>query len=109
MAGFGKNYEIGTGSANEVSMAPTGAKLPMWYRVLATVVGVLALISAAIVLADPLLAVWLLIFLLAMGLLFIGMDRLVIGISGQPLWWVVPVAPTSSSGTAPGPTSPPKS
>jgi len=82
-------------------MAATAAKLPMWYRVLAIVVGVMALVSAMIVLADPVLAVWLLVFLLALGLLVMGMDRLVIGISGQPLWWVVPAAPAS--------TPPPKS
>jgi hypothetical protein len=74
-------------------MAETAAKLPTWYRVLATIVGLMAIVSAVIVMADPVLAVWLLIFLLAFGLLFIGMDRLVIGISGQPLWWVGPMMP----------------
>jgi len=77
-------------------MAATAAKLPTWYRVLAIVVGLMALVSAVIVLADPVLAVWLLVLLLALGLLFMGMDRLVIGISGQPLGWVVPVAPAST-------------
>jgi uncharacterized membrane protein HdeD (DUF308 family) len=78
-------------------MAATTAKLPTWYRVLATIVGVMALISAMIVLADPVLAVWLLILLLAVGLLFIGMDRLVIGISGQPMWWMGPMTPPVSA------------
>jgi hypothetical protein len=55
-----------------------------------------------IVLVEPVLAVWLLILLLALGLLFMGMDRLVIGISGQPMWWIAPIMP---SGTAPA--SPP--
>jgi len=93
-------------------MAATAAKLPTWYRVLAIVVGIMALVSAMIVLADPVLAVWLLVFLLALGLLFMGMDRLVIGISGRPLWLVIPVAPASASpsmGSVPGTISPPKS
>jgi hypothetical protein len=93
-------------------MAATTAKLPTWYRVLATIVGVMALISAVIVLADPVLAVWLLILLLAVGLLFIGMDRLVIGISGQPMWWMGPMMPSASSpptGTTPASPPAPKS
>ena len=103
---------MGSQSPREVFMASTSVKLPTWYRVLATIVGVLCMVSALIVLTDPVLAVWLLILLLAMGLLFIGMDRLVIGISGQPLWWVVPVMPASSTtptGMGTGPASPPKS
>jgi hypothetical protein len=93
-------------------MAAQAVKLPTWYRVLAIVVGVMALVSAMIVLADPVLAVWLLVLLLAVGLFFIGMDRLVIGISGQPLWWVMPVAPASTSpaaGAGSDTTSPPRS
>jgi hypothetical protein len=78
-------------------MAVTSGKLPTWYRVLASIVGVLTLALALVVLAEPVLAVWLLIYLLAIGLLFIGMDRLVVGISGQPLWWVVPMPPPTPS------------
>jgi len=91
-------------------MAATTAKLPMWYRALAVIVGVMALVSALIVLADPVLAVWLLILLLAVGLLVIGMDRLVAGISGHPFGWVmVPVSATPvSAGTSPAPTPPAK-
>jgi len=77
-------------------------KLPMWYRVLASVVGVLSIVLALIVLVEPVLAVWLLIFLLALGLLFMGMDRLVVGISGHPLPWVAamfsPAPPSSAAG-----------
>ena len=90
-------------------MTGTAAKLPTWYRVFAIVVGIMAIISAMIVLVEPVLAVWLLIFLLAFGLLFMGMDRLVVGISGQPLWWAMPLGPESSQkGTGSGTTSPPK-
>ena len=42
--------------------------------------GIIAIVAG--VLADPLLGISLLIFLLSIGLLFIGIDRLVIGISG---------------------------
>lgn len=70
-------------------------KLPMWYRVLAAVVGVLSIVLALIVLVLPYLALWILVFLLAFGLMFMGIDRLVIGISGQPLWWsMVPNPPS---------------
>jgi len=85
-------------------MAETAAKLPTWYRVLATIVGLMAIVSAVIVLADPVLAVWLLIFILAFGLLFMGMDRLVIGISGQPLGWVGPMGPPNPSAPTVGTT-----
>jgi hypothetical protein len=78
-------------------MAASSAKLPTWYRVLATIVGLMSIALALVVLVAPVLAVWLLIFLLAFGLLFIGMDRLVIGISGQPLWWVGPMTPPNPS------------
>ena len=93
-------------------MAATVAKLPTWYRALAVIVGVLAMVSALIVLMRPLLAIWLLIFLLAVGLLVVGMDRLAAGISGQPFWWAQPPLPStpgqssspiSTTGTAPKP------
>jgi hypothetical protein len=87
-------------------------KLPMWYRVLASIVGVLSIVLALIVLVEPVLALWLLIFLLALGLLFMGMDRLVVGISGHPLAWVEAMLPPSMSsaagGTPPGSSPPPK-
>jgi hypothetical protein len=78
-------------------MAAGSAKLPMWYRVLATIVGVMAIGLAMVVLVAPVLAVWLLIYLLAVGLLFIGMDRLVAGISGHPFWWISPMSPPTAS------------
>lgn len=79
-------------------MTEKPVKLPMWYRVLAAVVGVLAIILSLVVLFEPFLALWLLIFLLAFGLMFMGIDRLIIGISGQPLWWsMMPVSPASKS------------
>ena len=86
-------------------------KLPTWYRVLAVIVGVMSIALALIVLVDPLLAVWLLIFFLALALLFMGMDRLIAGITGHPFGQMMPMMPRlgggsgasqSSPGTAPG-------
>ncbi len=66
-------------------------KLPMWYRVFAVIVGVLSLTVALVVLVEPVLALWLLILLLALGLFLMGMDRLLVGITGQPMVHVLPV------------------
>ena len=83
-------------------------KLPMWYRVLATIVGVASIVTAMIVLVEPFLAIWLLILLLAIGLLFMGMDRLAAGITGQPMMHVVGVvAPEDARGASPPSSSPP--
>lgn len=92
-------------------MALPTAKLPSWYRALAVFVGVLSIALALIVLADPTLAVALLIFFLAFALLVIGIDRLVSGITGHPFGWMGPTL--SGSPGAPGqppvgPASPPK-
>ena len=81
-------------------MALPTAKLPNWYRALAVVVGVLSIVLALIVLADPTLAVALLIFLLAFALLVIGIDRLVSGVTGHPFGWMGPALPVA--GTGPG-------
>ncbi len=88
------------------------AKLPTWYRALAVAVGVLSIVLALIVLADPTLAVALLIFLLAFALLVIGLDRLVSGITGHPFGWMGPtiLGPSGGTGGQPptGPLTPPK-
>lgn len=68
-------------------MALSAVKLPTWYRVLAAIVGVLSIVLAVIVLVWPGLAVWMLIFLLAFALFWVGIDRLVMAISGTPIWW----------------------
>jgi hypothetical protein len=78
-------------------MAASSAKLPTWYRVLTTIVGAMAIGLALVVLVMPVLAVWLLIFLLAWGLFFVGMDRLVAGISGHPFGWLSPMTPLAAS------------
>lgn len=91
-------------------MATSVPKLPMWYRVLAIIVGVLSIVVALIVLVDPHLAIWLLILLLAVGLLFMGMDRLTAGISGHPMVHVlgmVPFTETREAAPTPGPSPPP--
>ena len=83
----------GRPSAGEVSMATGAVKLPMWYRTLAVIVGVLSIALALIVLVEPLLALWLLIFFLALALLMMGIDRLVAGVTGHPLGTMVPIMP----------------
>lgn len=91
-------------------------KLPTWYRALAVTVGVLSIVLAIIVLIEPVLALWLLIFLLAFALLLMGIDRLVAGITGHPfapmLGVMPPSQPSSSppaSSSSPFDQSPPKS
>jgi hypothetical protein len=97
-------------------MAVSSVKLPTWYRVLAVIVGVMSIALALIVLVEPLLAVWLLIFFLALALLFMGMDRLVAGITGHPFGQMMPMMPglgggsdaSKSSGMPAGQTPPSK-
>jgi len=99
-------------------MAAATMKLPMWYRTLAVIVGILCIVSALIVLADPLLAVWLLIFLLGLALLVMGIDRLVAGLTGHPFGGpMISFLPPAGGGSGPGtsqamppsgPASPPK-
>jgi hypothetical protein len=89
-----------------------GTKLPNWYRAFATFVGVLSIILALVVLADPLLGVAVLVLLLGFALLVIGIDRLVAGITGHPFGLapgLQPLAPSPpSSGGTGGPPSTPK-
>ena len=97
-------------------MAAPGIKLPMWYRAFAIVVGSISIVLALIVLVDPYLAIWLLIFLLGFALFVIGMDRLVAGITGHPFGWMGPMAPSWATGSGSvasndagsGPQAPPK-
>jgi hypothetical protein len=63
---------------------PTGGKLPTWYRALAVLVGVVSIVLALIVIADPVLGLAALVFLLALALLVMGVDRLMAGITGHP-------------------------
>jgi hypothetical protein len=65
-------------------MEPIGHRLPGWYRVLATVIGLVSIGLAFVVLADPALGVLTLVLLLALALLVIGIDRLVAGLTGHP-------------------------
>jgi hypothetical protein len=74
-------------------MAATSMKLPMWYRTLAVIVGVFSIALALIVLVEPLLALWLLIFFLALALLMMGIDRLVAGVTGHPFGQMMPLMP----------------
>ena len=97
-------------------MAVHELKLPTWYRVLAIVVGVMSIVLALIVLVFPVLAVWLLIYILAFALLMIGMDRLVAGITGHPFGPMMVTAgmvgtasdASKSTGSTTGQGAPPK-
>lgn len=97
-------------------MALPSAKLPTWYRAFAIIVGVVSIALALVVLVEPLLALWLLIFLLGFALLVIGLDRLVAGVTGHPFGWMgpqflggaPPSPPGSSTGGPSGPVPPTK-
>jgi hypothetical protein len=60
------------------------ATLPGWYRVLATIVGIISIALAFVLLIFPGLALLTLVFLLAFAFLVIGIDRLAAGITGHP-------------------------
>ena len=87
-------------------MTEQQATLPTWARTLSIVVGFVSMGAAFIVLLFPGVAVLTLVLLLGIGLLFIGFDRLIDGISGQPYRWfvvapVVPVGPADPAQGAP--------
>jgi hypothetical protein len=70
---------------------------------------------ALIVLVLPVLAVWLLIFFLALALLMVGLDRLIAGITGHPFGQMMGMPGLmggsdlgKSTGPAPGQGAPPK-
>jgi hypothetical protein len=90
-------------------MAATPVKLPTWYRALAVIVGVFSIALALIVLVEPLLAVWLLIFFLALALLVMGIDRLVAGVTGHPFGQTISMMPPFLGAVTSGPstTAPP--
>jgi uncharacterized membrane protein HdeD (DUF308 family) len=84
-------------------MAKHQAKLPMWARALAILVGLVSIAAAFIVLLFPGIALLTLVILLGIALMFVGLDRLIAGISGHPYEWmsVVAVEPTRLSETKP--------
>lgn len=109
----GMNITPWCDSPAEVAMAAAPMKLPVWYRTLAVIVGVFSIALALIVLVEPLLALWLLIFFLALALLMMGIDRLVAGITGHPFGQTISLMPpligagTSGSTTTAPPTQTP--
>ena len=83
------------------------ATLPGWARALAIVVGIVSLILSVVVLTYPGLALLTLVFLLAIAFLFIGIDRLIAGITGHPYYWLMPLrgdltAPPGAMGSGAG-------
>jgi len=91
------------------SVQPTPLTLPAWYRGLAVVVGVIAIILAFVVLLDPVLAVATLILLLAFALLIIGIDRLVAGVTGHAFGGLMGGAGRGMVGEVMGPGTGPNS
>jgi len=85
-------------------MAASRPTLPEWYRVLAIVVGVVSIGLALVVLVEPALGLFLLVFLLGFALLVIGIDRLVTGITGHPYSWPMPPSMGASPGSGVSPT-----
>ncbi|HYB78443.1 MAG TPA: DUF308 domain-containing protein [Thermoplasmata archaeon] len=91
-------------------MAEQKATLPTWARTLAIVVGVISIGASIIVLLFPFVALLTLVILLGIALLFMGMDRLVAGITGHPYAWVtvVPAGVSLPANQTPiAPNSPP--
>jgi len=91
-------------------MAEQKGALPTWARALAIVVGVISIGASVIVLLFPFVAILTLVILLGVALLFVGIDRLVAGITGHPYAWVAVVPaelPLSADKTPGAPGSPP--
>lgn len=82
-------------------MAAARMQLPTWYRAFAVIVGIFSIALALIVLIEPLLALWLLIFLLALALLLMGIERLIAGITGHPVGQAIPLMPPMMGSTEP--------
>lgn len=58
-------------------------QLPGWMRALAIISGIISIIAAIVVIVNPLIALRTLVILFAVALLFIGIKRLIAGISGK--------------------------
>ncbi len=71
-----------------LTMAGAGKTFPSRLRAASGVVGVLSIILAIIFLAFPALAIGTLIFLLSIGLLFVGIEAIAAGVVGRE---IVPV------------------
>ncbi|HEY9206527.1 MAG TPA: DUF308 domain-containing protein [Candidatus Methanoperedens sp.] len=62
---------------------PEAVRLPGWMRWLAIISGIISIIAAIVVIVNPLIALRTLVILFAIALLFIGIERLIAGISGK--------------------------
>lgn len=65
-------------------------RLPGWMRALSVVVGIICLLGGLTTLIFPGLGILFLVTLVSVGLIFIGIERLVIGISGSAYQLVPP-------------------
>jgi len=71
-----------------LTMAGAGKMLPTRLRTASGIVGVLSIVLAIVFLAFPALAIGTLIFLLSVGLLFVGIEAIAAGVVGRE---IVPV------------------
>lgn len=69
----------------EIEMEVGKVSLPSWARALAIMVGILSIIAGFLVLIFPGLGVLVVVYFLAVALIFIGVERLAAGISGHSL------------------------
>jgi len=58
--------------------------LPGWARAFAVVVGILSIIAGFLVLVYPGLGLLVVVYFLAVALIFLGLERLAAGITGHP-------------------------
>lgn len=84
-------------------MQQMSAKLPTWYRVLTTIVGVVLVVLAFVLLVYPGLALLTLVFLLVFAFLVLGVDRIAAGITGHPFGWMAMMGPPSGTTSTPAP------
>lgn len=87
-------------------MALSRVVLPNWVRGIAVAVGILSILLAFVVLVFPRVALLTLVFLLAIALLCIGIERLIAGITGQPYAWATLAGPTTTPPSTVAPTTP---
>jgi uncharacterized membrane protein HdeD (DUF308 family) len=79
------------------------AKLPVWYRAVAVVVGLISIALAFVVIVFPAFGLVTLVFLLGFALLVIGVDRLIAGITGHPFGWLPGIVrDVTTAGSGPG-------
>ncbi len=67
----------------EMIIEEEAVQIPGWLRALSITVGIIAIVDAIIVLVYPAIGLATLIMLMAIGLLLIGIERIILGLSGR--------------------------